>query len=115
MSWWQRLLLNTLVFIALSYIVPGFVVSSFWVALGASIVLGLLNTFIRPVLSLLTLPINLLTFGFFSLIINALMLTFTDFLMGSSFVFSNFWVTLLIAFLMSLINSAINQSSPRSY
>lgn len=115
MTWWQRLFLNTLVFIALSYIVPGFTVGSFWVALGAAIVLGLLNFFIRPILSLLTLPINLITFGLFSVVINAMMLSLTDFFMGASFTFSNFWVSLLVAILMSLINSIISQPQDSYY
>jgi putative membrane protein len=58
---------------AAAYIVPGITVKNFWVALIAAIVIGLVNALIRPVLLLLTLPINIVTLGLFTLVINALM------------------------------------------
>jgi len=68
------LVLNALALIITSKIVPGIVVSDFWTAILAAIVLGLINTFIKPVLILLTLPINIITLGLFTFIINALVL-----------------------------------------
>lgn len=53
-----------------AYIVPEFVIKSFVAALVAAVVIGLVNAFIRPILSILTLPINLLTFGLFTFVIN---------------------------------------------
>ena len=52
---------------------PGVSVASFGTALGAAFVLGLLNTIVRPLLVLLTLPVTLLTLGLFLFVINALM------------------------------------------
>lgn len=60
----------------LTYIVPGISVKNFYSALLAALVLGLVNAVIRPLLILLTLPVNILTLGFFTLVINALMLWF---------------------------------------
>lgn len=68
------LLLNTLALIITANIVPGFEVGSFTTALLAAIVLGVINTFIKPVLVFLTAPINLLTLGLFTFVINAVML-----------------------------------------
>jgi len=68
-----RWLLNTLVLILVSIIVPGIQFSSFWSALITSAVFGLINALIRPLIIVLTLPINILTLGLFTLIINALM------------------------------------------
>ena len=64
---------NALALAAIPFIVPSVTVTGFWPALVAALVLALVNTFIRPVLLLLTLPINILTLGLFTLVINALM------------------------------------------
>jgi putative membrane protein len=66
-----RWLLNTLILILVGYLTPGINFTSFWAALIASLVIGFLNALIRPLIILLTLPINILTLGLFTLIINA--------------------------------------------
>jgi putative membrane protein len=68
-----RFVLNALAVMAAAYIVPGISVENFWVALIAALVIGLVNALIRPVLLILTLPINIVTLGLFTLVINALM------------------------------------------
>ena len=59
--------------LAVAYLYPGVVVSSFTGALIAAAVLGVLNTIIRPLLVLLTLPVTVITLGLFMFVINALM------------------------------------------
>ena len=66
-----RVLVNALAIIFAAAILPGIQVDSFVSALGAGLVLGLINAFVRPVLLILTLPITLLTLGLFLLILNA--------------------------------------------
>ncbi len=56
------------------YVIPGVVVAGFWSALILSLVIGLLNILIKPLLALLTLPINILTLGLFTFVINALII-----------------------------------------
>ncbi len=68
------LVLNALALMATAYIVPGFRVTDFTTALLAAIVLGVVNTFIKPVLALITLPITIITLGLFSFIVNAVVL-----------------------------------------
>ncbi len=68
------LLLNALALIITANLVPGFKVDSFTSAILAAIVLGVINTFIKPVLVVLTLPLNVLTLGLFSFVINAVVL-----------------------------------------
>lgn len=68
-----RWVLNTLVLLFVANLVPGVDFTSFWAALIASLILGLVNAVIRPIMIILTLPINILTFGIFTFIINALM------------------------------------------
>ena len=68
------LVLNALALMATAYIVPGFHVADFKSAVLASVVLGVVNTFIKPILKFITLPITLITLGLFSFVINALVL-----------------------------------------
>lgn len=69
-----RWLLNALALLIVSNVLPGFQVDGLWYALIAAAILGLVNILIRPLLLLLTLPINLVTLGLFTFVINALML-----------------------------------------
>lgn len=68
------LILNAVALIITAYIVPGFHVDSFTTAILAAIVLGIVNTFIKPILSFISLPLTLITLGLFSLVINAVVL-----------------------------------------
>ncbi len=71
-----RWLIYAVAIMLLTYIVPGISVKNFYSALLAALVLGLVNAVIRPLIILLTLPVNILTLGLFTLVINALMLWF---------------------------------------
>lgn len=72
-----HLIVTALLLLLVSQLVPGFHVNGFGYALLAALVLGLVNTLIRPLLILITLPITILTLGLFLIIINALMLMLT--------------------------------------
>ena len=73
-----RWVINAAALILVAEIVPGFHVDSFYHALVAALIIGLLNAIIRPVLILLTLPVNVLTLGLFTFVINALLLLLTS-------------------------------------
>ena len=68
-----RWVVNALAVMLAAYLVPGVSVRDFWSALIAAIVIGLVNAIVRPLAILLTLPINIVTLGLFTLVINALM------------------------------------------
>lgn len=68
------LVLNAAALLITAYLVPGFHVASLTTALVAAIVLGVVNIFIKPLLLLLTAPLNFLTLGLFTFVVNALML-----------------------------------------
>lgn len=72
-KWFFKWILFSAVIFALPYIIPDIVVTGFTAALIAAVVLGFVNLFIKPVLQLLTLPVNLLTLGLFGIIVNALL------------------------------------------
>ena len=75
-----RWLLLAAALLLVAYLYPGVTITSFASALIAAFVLGLLNTIVRPLLVLLTLPVTLLTLGLFLFVVNGLMLLLTSFL-----------------------------------
>ena len=82
--------INALALLALPYLFASIRVESFGTALVAALILGLLNTLVRPLLVVLTLPITVLTLGLFILVINALLFWFVGtFVKG--FVVAGFW------------------------
>lgn len=96
-----KLVVVALALIAAEHIVPGIAVSSFATAFIVALVLGVINLIVRPVLVLFTLPINLLTFGFFTFVLNALLFW------GASLIVPGFTVSgFVAAFLGSLIVSS---------
>lgn len=88
--WLLRWLLNALVLLLVSYIVPGIHFASNWSLMLTVIIFGLVNALIRPIVMLLTLPVNILTFGFLTLIINGLMFWLTSSIV-KGFEVENFW------------------------
>ena len=70
------LIVNTAALLITAYLVPGFVVENFQTALVAAVVIGFINTFIKPILRLITLPITIVSLGLFALILNVLLLYF---------------------------------------
>jgi len=85
---------------------PHVEVSSFGRAMIVAAVLGLLNVFVRPIMIVLTLPITVLTLGLFLLVINALLLMFTGWLIDG-FSVENFWWALLAAVIISVVNAIV--------
>lgn len=68
-----RWLFSATALMLIAYYVPGITVANFYTALIAALVLGLINVLIRPIILVLTLPVNILTLGLFTLIINAVL------------------------------------------
>jgi putative membrane protein len=96
-------LLNALALLAVAYLLPSIKVDSFVTALIAALVLGLVNTLLRPILVILTLPVTLLTLGLFLLVINGLLFwAVGSFLDGFSV--GGFWSGVLGAILYSVIS-----------
>jgi putative membrane protein len=67
-------IISAMIIFIVAYIVPGVHITSFAAALAVALVLGIINAFLKPVLIILTLPINILTLGLFTLVINALLI-----------------------------------------
>ncbi len=89
--------------LASAYLIPGVTVSGFFAALWVALFLGIVNVLVKPVLILITLPINIVTLGLFTFVINALLI-----LLASSaikgFQVTGFWVAMLFSIVLSAIN-----------
>lgn len=112
MSLLIRWLVNTLALFVVVEVVPGFSYRS-WVSLAvAALVLGLLNAIVRPLLFLLTLPITVLTVGLFLIVLNAVMLELTAWLVPGFDIDGFGWamVGALLLSVISLFTSRIGRS-----
>ncbi len=98
-----RWLLLTVSIILTSYLVDGIYVESFFSALFAALVLGILNALFRPVLIVITLPINILTLGLFTFVINALLLKMVSGVVPGFYVYG-FWSAVFGSLIISLVS-----------
>jgi len=101
-------ILNAVALLIVAYILPGITVASFWSALIAALVLGLLNTLVKPVLVLLTLPVTIITLGLFLLVINALVFWFAGTVL-KGFQVNGFWWAMLGALVYSIISGLLSR------
>ena len=113
-----RWLILTGAIIIASYLLDGIRVSSFFSAFFAAAMLGLLNAFFRPIVIILTLPINILSFGLFTFLINAFMLKMASGVIPG-FDVSGFWSAVFGSLLISLVSwvlsSFINEEGTVQY
>ena len=110
--------LNALALLTVAYVLPGIHVDGFTAALVAALILGLINTMLRPLLILLTLPVTVVTLGFFILVINGLLFWFAGSVL-KGFEVNGFWVGVIGALLYSIFSSVLGmiffekKSSPK--
>lgn len=98
-----RWLVLTAAILFASYVVTGIQVSGFFSAFFAAAILGILNAFFRPIVLVLTLPINILTLGLFTFVINALMLKMASGVIPGFYV-HGFWSAVVGSLIISLAN-----------
>ncbi|WP_287129522.1 phage holin family protein [Candidatus Cyanaurora vandensis] len=107
-------LVSAVVLIVVSYVVPGFTVTTFTAALIAALVIGVVNAVVVPILNLIALPLNIITLGLFSFIISALGLLLAAQLV-SGFAIAGFWPALLGALVIAIVNTAVGLLGGRSF
>jgi|SRR5690625_2610718 len=106
MKWWQRVVLNTLVFLVLANFLDGFYVNDWTAAILAAVILSLLNAVIKPIITILSIPVTLLTLGLFYFVINGLMIWMTSYLVAG-FTVGSFGQAILVSLILSLVNSLV--------
>lgn len=107
------ILINTIAVFVTGYILSGIHISSFWTALAVAIVLGIINAIIRPIIFILTLPINILTLGLFSFVIMGGLVYLTSWIVPG-FKVDNFWWAIAFAIIVAFINWFLNALFPRN-
>ncbi len=105
-----RFLLLTAAVLIASYILPGVEVDGFWTAVIVALVLALFNVTLKPILIILTIPVTLVTFGLFLLVINAMVVLMADALVGG-FTTDGFWWALLFSIVLTLTNALLTDLS----
>lgn len=101
--WW---LTHAVALVVTASLLAGIDLSSFWAALLASALLGLAHVSIRPLLLLFTLPINLATLGFFTLVVNGVVLWMTSWV-AAGFVVHGLWAGIWGALVLSLVTAGL--------
>jgi len=108
-----RLLINAIFLLISPIIFSGVIVSGFWTAIVTALFLGIVNAIIRPLLIILTLPINILTLGLFTLVINGLLvLLVSSFIKGFSVngLLTAIWLSLFLWVGSWLSNTLVNDN-----
>ena len=102
--------LNALALVAVANFVPGIHVDNFMAAFVAAMILGLINTLIRPIFLVLTLPATVITLGLFIFIVNGLMFWFAGSILRG-FMVDGFWPAIMGALLFSIFSRALSSAA----
>lgn len=101
-----KIIISAAVVFALAHLLPGVTVNDYLTAILVAFVLGMLNTIVRPILVILTLPVTILSLGLFLLVINVIIIYLADKLVGG-FSVDGFWWALIFSLLLSFFNSIL--------
>jgi putative membrane protein len=102
-----RLFITAIVAYLLTKVLPGVHFDGFSTAIIFAIVLGILNIFVKPILSLFGLPLTIITLGLFALVINAIIILIADYFISSMQVDGFLWA-FIFSILLSIITSLAN-------
>ncbi|OGM08791.1 hypothetical protein A2159_02150 [Candidatus Woesebacteria bacterium RBG_13_34_9] len=104
------LILNTFTLLIVSYLVPGFTFDSLWATIVTAVVIGIVNTFIKPVLQIIFIPLSILTFGITAFLINVVLLWGVSFIVPG-FVIENFMTAVIASIVLSLVSLFLHKLS----
>ena len=102
-----NLLVSALIVFGLANVLPGVSVKGYGSAILVAVVIGFLNAFIKPIISLISLPVTILTLGLFSFVITAIIILLASSIMGDSFHVDGFWYALLFGIVLAVVNSLV--------
>lgn len=98
-----KLLVNILALLVVAYLVPGFILADWRATFAAAIVIGIVNTLIRPILQVIALPISIMTFGIAAFLINVGLLYMAS-LLVPGFEIANFTTAMIASVVLSLVS-----------
>jgi len=106
MKFLVSILINSVAVVIASYFVPNVSISSYFTAILVAVFLGLINTFIKPIVKVLSLPINVLTLGLFSLVINGFFILLTSYYVAG-FKVDGFLYAVLFSVVLSFVSGVL--------
>src|SRR5699024_3188944 len=109
LNWFVSLFLSAIALMAVDYLFESFYVADFKTALLASLILSILNIFVKPFLFILTLPVTIVTLGFFILILDAIILLISQSVMGDTFVIDGFFMAFVASIIISIISVVLHK------
>lgn len=104
-----RLLVNSFALLVTSYLLDGMYIEGLGAALMSAFILGIVNAVLKPILLVFTLPLNVLTLGLFTFVVNGLVLKVTASLV-SGFYLEGFWTMIFAAIIISLVSGFLNSA-----
>ena len=101
-----KLFLTIIVLMLISLIIPGITINGFWAGLLAALIFGIVNTLVKPIFIVLTLPITIFTLGLFLIVINGLMFYLTSYFV-SGFHVANMFSAIIGSLIISIVPGVI--------
>ena len=102
-----KILLTAVAAVVAAYLLPGVTIDGFLTALIVALILSILNTFIKPILVILTIPITIVTLGLFLLVINAILVMVTDYFVDG-FTVSGWLTAIIFSLIVSVVTYILN-------
>ena len=103
-----RLALNVFTLLVVAYLVPGFNFVDLWATVVAAVVIGIVNTFIKPVLQIIFIPLSIITFGITAFLINVVLLWAVSFVVPG-FEIENFLTAVIASLVLSLVSMFLHK------
>lgn len=110
MKLFYKLILNIFALAVVSYLVPGFVFETLWDTIVTAVVIGVVNTFIKPILQIIFLPLSIVTFGVTAFLINVVLLWGVSF-MVPGFHIDNFTTAVIASIFLALVSLFLHKLS----
>jgi len=108
MSFIIQLLISAFAVYSTAWVLPGVSIRNYLTAIGVALFIGILDTFLRPILVFLTIPITIVTFGLFLFVINATIIMLTSYVFNG-FQVDSFWWALLFSIIVSLVSHLLTK------
>ncbi len=106
----MKLVLNIFTLLVVSYLVPGFYFDTLWATVVTAIVIGIVNTLIKPILQLIFLPLSIVTFGITAFLINVVLLWGVSFVVPG-FTIANFMTAVWASIVLALVSMFLHKLS----
>jgi putative membrane protein len=105
-----QLIINIIALLVVEYIVPGFTLESTQAILVAAVIIGVVNTFIKPVVQIIALPLSILTLGLTAFLVNVVLLWFVAAIVPG-FEIDSFLTAALASILLALVSAFLHKVS----